>query len=598
MMRASSAPHWNMGGKNNPRGGLTPFRSFDDSSHLLLEKSKNLQHQNEQYQGEISTVENYSAITYNYGHRSYHDICFLAIFMIFVLATYAGGVFSIAHHNNNYKHVGSFVYHHDSSRCVREVADQSLASPKDASLLITRDKFKDEERKLPTLISNKLQLQFQHLGHLSKELVWMLAVTLIFSTPCLFGLLWLLNTFTKHIVYACLPFFILIPIFMNTLWFVACAVNQHCKESFSLALRISAFLFIFALCGIILLVIYSNRDSIELTIRILHTASEALRRNMGLLLVLPGLTLLLFLYLGSIIVFLYFARMNGKVMPNSKIEEYEYLCGRVSGIECCLWKEDPWVPAYYGIAIFTIIWSATTMFEAQVYVISGTVAQWYFQISGTSSTATIRHSVRNAFGPSFGTVCFSGLIFAVVQMIRAVVEKARTSGKATSRSSGHGVFNFILGFCLNCILSAMEFVNKFTINFAAITGENYCSSARMAYELLRRNLLSAVVVETVSTRLLFGIFFVVSLVYAMMVWIILKAATSLGRDAYYVTAFAWLVLFVILGFFVRILDNVIDTVYICYAIDKDTGSISKSEVHHVYGLLPLSRNETSSLPTV
>lgn len=59
----------------------------------------------------------------------------------------------------------------------------------------------------------------------------------------------------------------------------------------------------------------------------------------------------------------------------------------------------------------------------------------------------------------------------------------------------------------------------------------------MAYELLRRNLLSAVVVETVSTRLLFGIFFVVSLVYAMMVWIILKAATSLGRDAYYVTAF-------------------------------------------------------------
>lgn len=58
----------------------------------------------------------------------------------------------------------------------------------------------------------------------------------------------------------------------------------------------------------------------------------------------------------------------------------------------------------------------------------------------------------------------------------------------------------------------------------------------------------------------------------MMVWIILKAATSLGRDAYYVTAFAWMVLFVILCFFVCILDNVIDTIYICYAIDKDRGS--------------------------
>lgn len=183
-------------------------------------------------------------------------------------------------------------------------------------------------------------------------------------------------------------------------------------------------------------------------------------------------------------------------------------------------------------------------------------------------------------------------------MVRAVVEKARTNGKGAARSSNHGIIHFVLGFCLNCIFSAIEFVNKFTINFAAITGENYCSSAKMAYELLRRNLLSAVVVETVSTRLLFGIFLVVSLVYAMMVWVILKAATSLGRDAYYVTAFAWLVLFVILGFFVRILDNVIDTVYICYAIDKDRGSISKSEIHHVYGLLPLSRNEISSLATV
>ena len=81
------------------------------------------------------------------------------------------------------------------------------------------------------------------------------------------------------------------------------------------------------------------------------------------------------------------------------------------------------------------------------------------------------------------------------------------------------------------------------------------------------------------------------------VWVILEDATSLGRDAYYVTSFVWLVLFLILGFFVRILDNVIDTVY-CYGIDKDRGSISKSEVHHVYGFLPLSRNEISSLATV
>ena len=46
---------------------------------------------------------------------------------------------------------------------------------------------------------------------------------------------------------------------------------------------------------------------------------------MGLLLVFPGLTLLLFLYLVSIIGLLCFSCMSGKVIPNSKIEEYEYM---------------------------------------------------------------------------------------------------------------------------------------------------------------------------------------------------------------------------------------------------------------------------------
>ncbi|XP_057815205.2 uncharacterized protein LOC131028855 [Cryptomeria japonica] len=161
--------------------------------------------------------------------------------------------------------------------------------------------------------------------------------------------------------------------------------------------------------------------------------------------------------------------------------------------------------------------------------------------------------------------------------------------------SSQGIVSAALGCCLNCLLSAIDFVNKFTINVTAMTGENYCSSARLAYELLKRNLLSVVVVETISTRLLFGIFLVVSLAYAIMVWGVLKAATSLGRDAYLVTGFAWLLLFMVLGYFVHVLDNVIDAVYICYTADKDRGRVSKPDVHSVYVLLPVSRNDTSSL---
>lgn len=119
-------------------------------------------------------------------------------------------------------------------------------------------------------------------------------------------------------------------------------------------------------------------------------------------------------------------------------------------------------------------------------------------------------SFRNAFGQSFGTICLSGILVGVVRVVRAIVDNAR-------EENPQGIVNFALRCCANALLGAFDYLNKFTINFAAITGESYCTSAKMTYELLRRNLLSAVFVETVSTRILTGIVFVLSAAYAVAV---------------------------------------------------------------------------------
>ena len=121
----------------------------------------------------------------------------------------------------------------------------------------------------------------------------------------------------------------------------------------------------------------------------------------------------------------------------------------------------------------------------------------------------IVNTCRNAFGPSSGTICLSGLLICAVRVVRAAVDSARHDAP--------GMVNLVLRCCVNALLSAVDFLNKFTINFVAITGEAYCTSARMTYELLKRNLLSAVFVETISTRLLGGIIFVLSAIYAIVV---------------------------------------------------------------------------------
>ncbi|TYH88695.1 hypothetical protein E1A91_D01G196000v1 [Gossypium mustelinum] len=495
-------------------------------------------------------------ISFNYGPRPFKDLPFLILFLLFVLCTFAFGIFSIFHRNDNYSNVSAFTYDSNSTSCVQ---DTSFLS---SQLWVSETSFF-------ALSSSSLWTY----------LVWTLVITSVLSVPICLLLLLLLKHYTKQIVYVLLPFFIIMPVFFDVYWFVACTLSSSCSDAFPLVYRILVLIFILLIVGVIVWIIVANWHRIELTVRIIGVASDALSRNLGLFLVIPLLTVGLLAYYASIVVFLVFSRFNGKIVAKESNGEYT-----------CVWKQDSWVPAYFTLAILTMLWSLTSMVEAQVYVTSGTIAQWYFSKDDTKPHRSIRRSLRNAFGPSSGTICLSGLLVFVVRVVRAAVDSAREEDVP-------GIVNLVLRCCVNALMSAIDFLNKFTINFAAITGEAYCTSARMTYELLRRNLLSAVFVETVSTRLLAGVIFVLSSVYAIAVCAILKGVSDLGVNMYTVAALAWVLLILVLGFFVHVLDNVIDTVYICYAIDKDRGEVYKHEVHDVYFQLPISRNSRSSYPS-
>ncbi|KAE8725561.1 hypothetical protein F3Y22_tig00008386pilonHSYRG00018 [Hibiscus syriacus] len=432
-------------------------------------------------------------ITFNSGPRPFKDLPFLFLFLFSVLCTFAFGIFSIFHRNDNY----------------------SAFQP------------------LPTI------------------LIPLLAFKTLSFHQTQYG--------SFKIVYLLLPFFVIVPIFFDVYWFVACTVSSSCSDTFPLVYRILVLVFVLPGVGVIVWIIVANWHRIELTVRIIGVASDALSRNLGLFLVIPLLTVGLVIYYAPTVVFLVFSRFNGKIVAKESNGEYT-----------CVWKQDSWVPAYFTLAILTMLWSLTTMVEARVYVISGTIAQWYFSKDDEKPHLSIRRSLRNAFGPSSGTICLSGLLICVVRVVHTVVDSAREEDVP-------GMVNLVLRCCVNTLLSAIEFLNKFTINFAAITGEAYCTSARMTYELLRRNLLSAAFVETVSTRLLAGVILVFSSVYAIVACAILKGVTDLGDNAYIVAVLAMVLLIAVLGFFVCVLDNVIDAVYICYAIDRDRGEVYKQE---------------------
>lgn len=291
-------------------------------------------------------------ISYNYGPRSIKDLPYLVLFLLLVLSTFGFGIYGSVNRNPDWFQVSSYVFDSTSFSCTLQGS------------------------------SNLLSISLSDSGML-KSLVWTLVVTLLFSFPFVLFVLFLLKRYTKQIVYSLLPFFIIIPVAINIYWFVACTVSSTCSDAFPLAYRILVLLFVFLIIAVIVWIFVVNWHRIELTVTIIGVASNALSRNLRLFGVLPALTFGLFVYYAPIIVFLVFARMNGEIVPKQEHGEYY-----------CHWKQDSFVPAYYALAILTMLWSATMLIEAQVYVISGTIAQWYFSKDDSSPKKSMRSSLR------------------------------------------------------------------------------------------------------------------------------------------------------------------------------------------------------------
>lgn len=297
-------------------------------------------------------------ISYTHSPRPLRDLLALLLFLLLSLSTFALGIFSIAHHNPHH-HSTSFTYSPFTSSC-------TLTAP-------------------PSITLNSMLAPLKTpSSHLEKNLIWTLVATAALAGPIAMALLALIRRFAKQIVYAFIPFFLLIPSFLNVYWFVACSLSDACARSFPLPYRILVLVFVFLLIAVFLWIIVANWHRIELTVKIVRIGAVALGDNLGLVGVLPALGLGLVVYYVPVVVSLVFARWNGRVLPRERGNgEYE-----------CVWKQDGWVPAYFALAIVTMIWMAAVMVEAQVYVISGTVAQWYFATEGTKPRRSIRSSLR------------------------------------------------------------------------------------------------------------------------------------------------------------------------------------------------------------
>lgn len=154
---------------------------------------------------------------------------------------------------------------------------------------------------------------------------------------------------------------------------------------------------------------------------------------------------------------------------------------------------------------------------------------------------------------------------------------------------------------LFCIAGLLDAVTKFATIRAAMTGDNFWEAAQGAKDLLLRNALDAFVVWDFPQTILGFCGLIVAAAFGALVGgsvdLIVRleavaggASVSAAEGAAHpviVGVVAGAISFVVLHFLNGLLIDIIDTVYLCFATDRDLQRVSRKEVHDIYAQLPV-----------
>uniref|UniRef100_A0A7S0UT24 Choline transporter-like protein n=1 Tax=Polytomella parva TaxID=51329 RepID=A0A7S0UT24_9CHLO len=322
----------------------------------------------------------------------------------------------------------------------------------------------------------------------------------------------------------------------------------------------------------------------------------------------------------------------------------------VTIVPCCTFEIRGWAVAYCIFCIPFMVWSIGVFLQMKLFIVADTIAQWYFHpapsyqqvvfggsfdasnstassstaaphssccaVAANGSSGSIRLALTHGFRHSFGSVAFAGLILATIHAIRG----------ALRRLSRNNVLCCVINCFAQPFLAMAEQFTRFATIAVAITGEAFVPAARYSYDLLRRNFLATYNLWWVPDLVLGTVTLLSSFTWAAIVFFItyakvndelkdaakspadmngLDSAASAGAAAAagaaagdydsssnagsiaFITAFlCWIIVFFVLHFVGTMILDIVNTIYICFAMDLDTRVITRPEVHELYRQIP------------
>ncbi|KAK3288905.1 hypothetical protein CYMTET_3638 [Cymbomonas tetramitiformis] len=485
---------------------------------------------------------------FNHGERPRRDVAFAVLYVLLLLATFAGGMYGL----NGMNHDVFDTDFSDQKNCA--------ATPSAPNHALEASADEEDDVKLTS--------------HFWKRAVVFIAFTLVVTPIIGYCLLKAMFNHASKMVHYSMVFNLASLIFGGIL-----------TLSVSTGGAVMYFLFA-ALWG---LVWWLWRDQFELIARLFSVSSAGLRENPHLCTLAVAVKVFLMVMLLPLMLCIVAAYSNGHVTSNSRVESYNNINNTCldsdqNEVDCCAWETDGWALSYIFFALLSTLWTVMLAFEIRLFSISGAISQWYFMPAGQSTEGTTVSSLKLAFGPAFGTLCLGSLVLTFVEILRNMTESARRRR--------NNFIMMIIACCLECIYSLIEYISKFATIFAAITGSSFCESAQEVMTLLKRNFISSYAVWWLPKFVLNCVACCLALLWGAAVFAgfyleeSARHVSKASSEALLLAVICGLIVLVILSFFITLLIDIIEVIYLCYIMDLDRQTVTKEEVHAVFVALP------------
>ncbi len=242
---------------------------------------------------------------------------------------------------------------------------------------------------------------------------------------------------------------------------------------------------------------------------------------------------------------------------------------------------DPGLPnqAIWVTLLLVIVWAKMLSRDIITCTVGGCIGLHYFETpfgGGSRALQGLKWSITS----SFGSLCYSSFIMTVVAIIDAFLRRMREEA-----NSGNNILLKIVMAIVMCLWGYLEaylkFLSKMAVISLAITGEEFCPSAKKVQTMLWRNNLDGILVDSFGSVALWSFSFIVSVAVGFATWAVY------GSDEFVSVLMGWLAgvcTFLMLMAIAGIVLLVSDTHYLCYILDLDHEHTPQPRTEHIHGL--------------